>query len=381
MDWIIADIYKNIFTYIYYIYILATVFQLLFFFFVFSKFLFYKKTESQSDKKTAPSVSIVVCAHNEEKNLLSKLRRILAQTYHSFEVIVVDDHSTDNTASILLEYQQEYSYLRIVNNSYIKNTLGKKQALALGIEAAQYNTLLLTDADCEPESEFWIRDMVAELSDEKEIVLGYSPYMATEETLLNRWTRFEAIYTALQYFSFALWRFPYMGVGRNLLYQKHLYTQSNGFETHAHIASGDDDLFVNSIANGRNVAIAIQTTTFVNTEAKVTWSAYFRQKKRHFTTGKHYKIWHQLLLGALAASHCGHYGGAFFSLLSGTCIETVILIYLVRMTVVVYAYSHILNRFRDRSLLPWIPIMDAGIAIYYAILSPAIWIGNNRTWK
>lgn len=377
----IKDLFENIFTYIYVLYILATVCQLFFFFIMFSKLIFYKKKEQKVTSNHEPNVSVIVCAHNEEKNLATKLHRILDQSYRYFEVIVVDDHSTDNSMAVLLEYQKKYTYLRIVNNSYIKNTLGKKQALTLGIESAAHEILLLTDADCMPKSKFWIRDMVAELDHEKSMVLGFSPYTDAEQTLLNRWTRFEAVYTALQYFSFALWRFPYMGVGRNLLYHKDLYKQSNGFTSHLHLASGDDDLFVNAIANGRNVAIAVQATTFVETDAKTTWSAYFRQKRRHFTTGKHYKLGHQLLLGALATSHCGHYGGAFFLLLSGTHIETVILIYLVRMAIVFGIYASLLTRFEDRKLLPWIPVLDAGVAIYYSIFSPAIWIGNNRTWK
>ena len=371
---LITHLFENINTYLYYIYVLATFFQLCFFVLVFPKLIFYTQKQDDVATKDQPAVSIIICAHNEEKNLVANLRRILAQTYHSFEVVVVNDHSTDNSVAVLLEYQKEYDYLRIINNSYIKNTQGKKEALALGISAATHDVVLLTDADCAPRTRFWVRDMMATLDHNKGIVLGYSPYMEAEKTWLNRWTRFEAVYTAMQYMSFALWRFPYMGVGRNLLYRKHLYIQNEGFSAHAHIASGDDDLFVNAIANGENVAIAISPSTFVDTDAKTDWRAYFRQKRRHFTTGKHYKLGHQLLLGALAASHCGHYGALFFLLLSGTCTGNVILIYLARMSVVVGVYAFVLRRLDDRKLLPWIPVLDIGVVIYYSIFAPAIWI-------
>jgi hypothetical protein len=66
---------------------------------------------------------------------------------------------------------------------------------------------------------------------------------------LNRFIRFETVYSAVQYLSFALNGSPYMGVGRNLIYHKSLFAEANGFKSHEKIASGDDDLFINQVAN------------------------------------------------------------------------------------------------------------------------------------
>ena len=129
---------------------------------------------------------------------------------------------------------------------------GKKYALSKGIEAAKYDILLLTDADCAPVSSDWITLMQAHISTKKTVGLGYGP-MTQANSSLKIFTEWETIYTAIQYFTFALWGMPYMGVGRNLMYKKQLYEEVDGFNTHRHIASGDDDLFINRIANTQNV--------------------------------------------------------------------------------------------------------------------------------
>ncbi len=104
--------------------------------------------------------------------------------------------------------------------------VGKKFPLKIGIESSRYAALLLTDADCCPSSSEWLYCMQRRITDSKKIVLGYGPYNIYP-TLLNRFIRFETVYTAIQYFSFALAKLPYMGVGRNLAYSKELFTASN----------------------------------------------------------------------------------------------------------------------------------------------------------
>ena len=100
-----------------------------------------------------------------------------------------------------------------------------------------------------------------------------------------------------------------MGVGRNLIYKKKLYKQANGFKSHENLASGDDDLFINEVANHNNVNLIIQAPTFVYSSPKTTWQAFFRQKSRHLTTGRQYHRKHRALLGLLSLSHFIHYLG------------------------------------------------------------------------
>src|SRR5690606_33778770 len=121
---------------------------------------------------------------------------------------------------------------------------GKKYGLTLGIKAASHEWILLTDADCRPNSRRWIRSMSRYFDEDTQFVLGFSPYRATAG-LLNLFIRFETMLTAIQYFSFGWLGNPYMGVGRNLAYRKSKFLEEKGFNNFLHVTGGDDDLFVN----------------------------------------------------------------------------------------------------------------------------------------
>lgn len=149
--------------------------------------------------------------------------------------------------------------------------------------------------------------MAQQFSDNKQIVLGFGPYMATG-SFLNNFIQYETLHTALQYFSFAFARLPYMGVGRNLAYTKPLFYDSGGFNGQMHLASGDDDLLVNRAATGSNTAIQIQPDSFCYSAAPAGWRAWFRQKARHAGAGKYYRREHVFLLSCLSVAHFLFYG-------------------------------------------------------------------------
>ncbi len=367
-------------SFIFTVFIIATVIQLSYWIFVFSKLTFYESKEV-SDKKAEIPVSIIICARNEAANLENNLHRILNQNYRSYEVIVVDDNSYDTTHYILLKYHIEYPNLCSLKVAEKPDGSGKKFALSKGIEAAKNDVLLLTDADCIPESPNWISEMVEPLNDSVKIVLGYAPYFEARG-FLNKIIRYETIHTALQYFSLALIGQPYMGVGRNLVYSKSLYQKVGGFKNHDHLLSGDDDLFVNEIATSENVGIVIKKSSFVYSTAKKSWKAFYRQKARHLTTGKHYKLKHKTLLGLYSLSHFLHYAaGIALIILNFSTIFAVGILYLMRISVVLLLCKPILKKFEAESLLKWYPILDAFFVLYYLIFSPILMKGNTDQWK
>ena len=368
---------------IYCVFILATLIQLGFYLGVFLKLAQYKQVankQTYSTKFSKYPVSIIICARNEATNLKSNLPYILDQDFPEFEVIVVDDDSDDGTEMVLLELSAKSSNLRIVKISDKRpEQLGKKFALAKGIESARFELLLLTDADCRPNSRQWLSLMQNEITDNIDIVLAYGPYFKYNG-FLNKFIRFETVYTAIQYFSFALIGLPYMGVGRNLIYKKKLYTKFGGFSKHEHIASGDDDLFINSVSSKNNVKININPNAFVYSEPKRKWKDYYRQKLRHLTTGVHYKAKHQTLLGMLSLSHFLHYTLGALLLFNFSTIF-VLIIYVVRISVVLFIYAAVFNKFQESSLLKWIPFLDAAYILYYILFAPTLLLGKTDRWK
>jgi glycosyltransferase involved in cell wall biosynthesis len=224
------------------------------------------------------------------------------QDHPSFEIIVVDDRSWDGTSDYLLTQCFEYQKVRFLRVEETPAHLSsKKYALTLGIKSAKYNNLLLTDADCRPQSYRWIAGMAECLTPDKEIVLGFSPYFK-EKGLLNNLIRYETFNTAVQYFSFAISGMPYMGVGRNLMYRKSLFLKNKGFSGHTNIVGGDDDLFMNDVANEQNITVCLNPETFMYSLPKNTWQTWYRQKRRHLSVSKHYRFQHKINLGGLAAS-------------------------------------------------------------------------------
>lgn len=248
----------------------------------------FKSVSFATDESLQP-VSVVICARNEDDNLTEFLPKVLTQDYPNFEVIVVNDCSLDNTENVIDEFAKIFTNLRKANikeDAYYKH--GKKFAMLVGIKAATHNRILLTDADCYPSSDQWLRQMAAGFSEQREMVLGYGAYEKTKG-LLNKLIRFDAFMIGVQYLSAAIKNKPYMGVGRNLAYTKDLFFKERGFSKHYHINSGDDDLFVNQAATNSNLNVCISKDAITYSKAKKTFKQWRLQKARHLTTAPLYK--------------------------------------------------------------------------------------------
>lgn len=332
-----------------------------------------------------PPSTVIICARNEAENLRRNLPAVLAQQFPGeFEVLVVDDASTDATAEVLNDFQQKHPQLRVIQR-VDKKRPGKKDALAAGIAAARFENIVVTDADCRPASPRWLAKMTAPLDVPGcEIVLGYGPYQPTPTpNFLNQWIRFEAAWAAVQYFAFAWAGQPYMGVGRNLAWKKSLFAAVGGFEAHADLPSGDDDLFVNAAARRDNTALALDPDTFVFSEGKTTWAAYFRQKMRHFSTGRRYRRWPRLVLGAAGLTHTLHFGCALLVLIFGAGWSWVLAFYLLRLASVMLVLRPALRQLGEADLWPFLPVFDGLLAVFYTVFTPAIFLRNHgraRVW-
>lgn len=362
----------------------ATVVQILFYVLVFSRLAFYSKNNKNTDtvkkENDLPPISVVICAKNEAPNLSKNLPIILEQVYPNFEVLVVNDASEDNTLGVLHSFQSVYKQLRILNvKDAEKRGYGKKFALSTGICAATYDYLLLTDADCLPNSRFWIRDMARLFSKEKQIVLGYGPYFV-QKGWLNKWVQFETLYTALQYFSFALMGYPYMGVGRNLAYHRSLFEQANGFKQHQHIPSGDDDLFVGQVAQRVNTTICLQQTTFCYSTPPSTFQEWYQQKHRHLSTGKHYAFTHQLLLGSLSLSHFLFYTTFLVVFISSYKLLFITLLFFLRLSLQIIVFKKTTIYLNGLSV-GWLLLLDCLYVLYYCIFAPSLFLNHKVSWN
>ena len=279
----------------FYAFIVVVICQLFYYGIIFTKFSFAKITYP---KEKNIAISVLICAKNEAKNVKKNIPLILAQKYPNFEIVLINDASNDDTLEVMQVFEKQNKNIKIVDVKSIETFWGnKKYALTLGIKAASNDFLLLTDADCAPISDKWIKQMSSHFTNSKSIIIGYGAYKKYKRNFLNKLIRFETLLTATQYFSYTKLGIPYMAIGRNLSYRKAEFFNNNGFMSHMNIRSGDDDLFVNEVANSKNTALCFTKNSFTVSEPEKSFKNWFNQKRRHISTARHYKTIHKILLG------------------------------------------------------------------------------------
>lgn len=336
-----------------------------FWFLFYKAFVFLSKTEFTT-KDIQPAISVIVCYKNAKQHLHATIQSILNQQYPAFELIAIDDFSIDGSSDTLKHINDD----RLTLLTAGKDTPGKKSALTQAILHAKNELLLFTDADCIPASTEWIKSMVSTMmqSEETEVVLGYGPMNKTQGWL-NAFVRYETILTALQYMSYAVFKIPYMGVGRNLMYKKSLFLQHNGFKSHENIASGDDDLMISKIATEKNTIVSLKPESFVYSDGKNSLFSFFNQKSRHVTTSVHYKFKHKVLLATFAASQLGFYTLIVLLLALGNISSLSLVLFLaIKWFLQMVFHRKAFKLLIGKDLYWKFPLLDVGMVIYYTIL-------------
>ena len=341
-------------------------------------FLLYAVVIGKHKRKVHKSdipVSVVVCARNELFNLKSNLPFLLSQDYENYEVIVVNDRSTDGTYEYLYDLKHQHANFKLVQVDTVPDHINsKKYAITLGIKAAKYKKLLFTDADCIPNSSLWVQEMASQ----KSFVLGVSLYQK-RKGLLNLFVRFETYLTAMQYIGNALLGKPYMGVGRNLGYDKNIFIDNKGFNHLQGIVGGDDDLFVNQYIARKNHEIVIGKNALVYSIPKTTVSSFFIQKIRHMWVGKYYKFSDKLVLGIFSLSFILFWisGGGllFFSP------DVVLIGYLGRLLVMWLLFFIVSKRFGERFVPLILPLLDFLYLFYYISVGTIAVLSKKVRWS
>lgn len=361
--------------------IFALLVQLFYYIGIYLKVAITKKPKSYTFAEKVP-VSVIICARDEQENLEKFLPQILEQDYPNFEVIVVNDCSSDDSHYVLDRFMAKYPKLRVTTiKEDEKFSHSKKLALTVGIKAAKNEWLILTDADCKPEGKDWLALIASNFAGDTEVVLAYGGFFS-EKGFLNKLIRFDGLFIAMQYLGFALAGIPYMGVGRNLAYKKDTFFKNKGFASHSHIYSGDDDLFINEVAKKSNTKVELQSGSFTRTLAKDTYKKWENQKRRHITTSHKYKFSTKIILTGEVFSRILFYG---------TSIALIAILYypwviagtiLVRWIIQLSIIKGVMNRLSERKLLLLSPLYDFYSLFFYS----RIWLLNlinprRSTWR
>ena len=333
---------------------------------VYSRLAFHKE---KNNHQNLEGVSIIIAARNESENIFKYLPFILEQDYPEFEVIIINHQSTDDSKYILAAYQRQYSHLKVIEiekSPHLK--YGKKLPITVGVKGAKYEQLLLTDADCKPASNQWLKSMSAHFSQKHQIVLGYGPYLK-KKSWINKIIRFDTAWIAMNYLSFAKAKVPYMGIGRNMAYTKSVFNKVEGFKSHYSISSGDDDLFIQEAAKKKNYTINVDPDSYCFSEPAETWKEWMNQKSRHYTTAPQYKVIKKMLLGIYPLTLLMMLGTFVTLLFDSNFVWLTLAIFLFVLLVKWLILGLAFRKINETKFIALLPLLD----VAYAILAPSMY--------
>jgi glycosyltransferase involved in cell wall biosynthesis len=313
-------------------------------------------------------------AKNDAHFLIKTLPELLSQEYPQFEVVVVNDNSNDETPQLVKDFQNRYKNLKLVDlESSVTNIKGKKFPLSLGIKAATYEHILLTDSDCLPATNQWVKLMASHFNETTKIVLGFNS-IRKKIGFFNAFIRYDKLHQAIQYFSYCLAKIPYMGVGQNLAYTKTIFFNNKGFASQNHLRFGDDDLFINQVATATNCATEYQKDAHTISRPNSNFNHWFLLKIFRSRTRKLYTRADRFLLNfyhfLMPVSYIA-LGFAVYATLNHLIYLIVAMgILFIKFTAQYVCFGFAAVKLNEKRLIPHIWIFD----IIFSVLNPIIYI-------
>jgi hypothetical protein len=248
--------------------------QLYYYFGVFRRATALAKPIVKGGKKTQTPVSVVICATNECANLTKNLPLILAQDYPAFDVIVINDCSTDKTEDMLSALKIKHSNLYYSNvefNEKFKHD--RKLAITLGVKASQYNDIIFTDADCTPPDNQWLAAMQTMFVARPDFVIGHCNYPAASDLI-----RCDTIYTSLFAINAARKGAPFKVTFKNLGLNQKMFFAGKGFAHLNHYPNSEETLFVCRNATAEKTVVALAPETIMTSAQALTFKQWWQQR-------------------------------------------------------------------------------------------------------
>lgn len=204
--------------------------------------------------KPQTPVTIIIPARNEQAHIVACLRAVMLQQYppHLLEIMVVDDHSDDNTAALAQEMAQlcpQIKVLRLADfmpdaqpvNAY------KKKAIETGIQHSSNPLIITTDADCVAAPQ-WLNTLVGFYEQYRPQLIAAPVCFTNERTFFERFQTLDFMGMMVTTGAMAYLHTGNMCNGANLAYTRHAFETVGGFKDIDHLASGDDMLLMAKIA-------------------------------------------------------------------------------------------------------------------------------------
>ena len=218
--------------------------------------------------------SVVVPTHNRKALLRRCLRALVHQQYPDYEIIVVDDGSTDGTGDMV---QREFPQVRYIRQ---EPTLGPAAARNRGVHVARGEIVAFTDDDCVPPPD-WLARLAQGFADYPQAAAVGGIQEASEQVLRTRvLARYERFVTRRVY---GLGEAPVVGSPapggtNNLAVRRDLLLEIGGFDETFPVAAGEDADLLRRLAKRGYVTVTLPLK--VTHLQSYTWTSFVRQQIR-----------------------------------------------------------------------------------------------------
>jgi cellulose synthase/poly-beta-1,6-N-acetylglucosamine synthase-like glycosyltransferase len=338
-----------------------------------------------------PFVSVIVAARNEEMNICQLLQCLSHQTYSPYEIIIINDRSTDKTAQLIADFKKNCSNITRVDITRLQDDMpAKKNALRAGIEASKGEILCFTDADCLPTSQ-WIEELVKSFMPNVGLVAGYSPYQIPNnltssvrylKKIFFKFIRYEEFRAAIWAAGSIGWNVGWLCTGRNLAYRRKVYNEVNGFEKIKMSISGDDDLFLQLVRRQTawKIHYVITPESFVPTAPPKDFWSFIEQRKRHFSATKFFTLPMMFFFFIYHSSNLLLFISPFLFLLNVVTLPVVIVVFCSKLLgdIILFKYSH--RTFDATKFYSSFILMEALYILYNSFIGP-LSIFRKFAWK
>lgn len=248
------------------------------------------KTPHNEHGAAEPPVSVIVIAHNQGSLLEQNLEAIALQKYNHFEIVVVNDDSDDNTADVITRIERRFPNVRHTFTPHSARYVShSKLSITLGIRAARYDCILLTEGDCRPMTSDWLSIMASHFDEHTDFVIGYANYPA-EPSLRTVRHRLDRLIHALRYFHAAV---PATSAGKaigadnaNIAFRKSVFIENKGFSGQLNLLSGENLLFVDRVARKGRTSVCASRKAKVIQSSPTTHDAWQTSKMTQFEAAR-----------------------------------------------------------------------------------------------
>lgn len=335
-----------------------------------------------------PPLSVIICTHNDSHNLRKNLPYILEQDYPNFEVIVINDGSTDESDDVLKLLSNQYPHLYHTfvpeGSRYLSR---KKLAITLGIKASKNQWLVFTEPNCIPSSKSWLKLMARNFTSDTQIVLGYSN-CNNNSGWKNKRIVFDLFFSSIRFLGLAIAGKPYMGIGRNMAYQRSIFFENKGYSKYLNLLRGEDDLFINQIASASNTKVETNADATMKIDSYERYRDWENEKANYMITSRFFKGNQRQLLGFETFSRILFYIIIIACITTGIMNKNIMVIgcasflFLVRYTIQAFIINKTLkNLGHTFKYITLLPVFDMVQPIQTLILKIKFAFRNKKEYK